>query len=83
MGPGGNLVVLQISSDWPGLSTGLPIPLFGQLDGSRCPVFSRRRTAPSQKEPGASQDDEKACHPITLYPRDFPLERIWQLLPDT
>jgi len=49
---------------------------FGQLDGSRCPVLSRRRTVPCQKDLGASQDDEKPCHPNTLHPRDFPLERI-------
>ena len=53
---------------------------FGQLDGSSCPPFSRRRTAPTQKEPDASQDDKKTCHPNTLHPRDLPLERIWQLL---
>jgi len=57
VGPGGNLIVLQISSDRPGLSAGLPIPLFGQLDGSRCPALSRRRTAPTQKAPDASHDD--------------------------
>jgi len=48
---------------------------------SSCPPFSRRRTAPTQKAPDASQDDKKTCYPNTLHPRDLPLERVWQLLP--
>jgi len=38
----------------------------GRCLRSGCPVFSRRRTVPCQKDPGASQDDEKPRHPNSI-----------------
>jgi len=45
-----------------------PVRLGAPKNRRRCPPFSRRRTVPCQKAPGASQDDKKTCNPQPSIP---------------